>query len=639
MWFDFLSIFSLSLFHIGWISGFGGYDSGDSTYDYVVIGGGTAGLAIASRLSELLNSTVIVLEAGSNVERLPEVFIPGLVGTGQAFTTLNWGYKTIPQEHLNGRTTTINAGKALGGSTIINSMIFPRAEKEQYDAWGTLNDDDPQWTWDSMLPFFRKLELFTRPTESQVLSGVLFDEHVHGTDVDHGRVKVGYPNYFYDQSKMWHNASGFSPSPDLSNGSPQGTVGVAPNSLDAQNNTRCSSVCAYYTPFSNRPNFRVLTGVFVNRILWSMTGTTGATRTDPLKAIGVEYRTENGLVRHVNVRKEVIVSAGTIATPKILELSGVGNTTILKNAGVTPILDLPTVGENLADHVHGWANAFTNASVTRDLLTLDPRFKEEQQDLWFHNRSGVLSAAPRSLGLAVASDLFTPVQLEQLMQHTEDNMAHYALLFSNGNLNLAKGIEAQYAIVMSLWKRDKLAPVELNLEPGYAGPTAFEDRPHEKYTSINAVLFSPLSRGRTHVNSSNPADTSVIDPAYYSHPLDLAIHTRGIQLGRSMLQTPPLDTIYQGEYEPGPEKTSATTVEEWTKNSVSSDNHVVGTMAMLPADMGGVVDTRLKIYGVQNVRIVDASIIPIPISAHICSTVYMIAEKAAEFIREDSSLQ
>lgn len=118
------------------------------------------------------------------------------------------------------------------------TIVQPRAEREQYDVWGTLNNDDPQWTWDAMLPFFKKLENFTRPNAEQVSSGVRYEENVHGLDKRSGRVKVGFPNYFFPQSEMWHNASGFLPSPDLSNGSPQGTVGIAPDSLDAQNNTR-----------------------------------------------------------------------------------------------------------------------------------------------------------------------------------------------------------------------------------------------------------------------------------------------------------------------------------------------------------------------------------------------------------------
>ncbi|KAF8957589.1 alcohol oxidase [Flammula alnicola] len=605
-------------------------------FDYIVIGAGNAGLAIASRLSEDPHTTVAVLEAGSNVENLPEVFIPGLTGLGQTFTTLNWRYETLPQEHLGGRTTIINAGKALGGGTIINSMIFPRAEKEEYDAWGALNNKDPNWTWDALLPYFKRSEIFSPPNAAQIASGVKYQEDVHGTSVQTGRVKVGYPNFFYPQSEMWQKASGFKPSPDLANGNPQGTVGISPNSLDAHNNTRCSSVCAYYTPFVDRPNLTVLTNVFVTRILWDPPRTSKSRLSAPLKATAVEFQDGEAQISHLSVKKEVILSAGTLASPRILEHSGVGNETILTKAGVKSVLNLPTVGENLADHVHGWANAFTNASLTRDLLVLEPKFETQQRELWYHNRTGVLSAAPRSLGLAAASNLFAASELVSLVQDAQSNITHYAKLFSNGNADLEKGIEAQHAIVLNFWKRDKVAPVELNLEPGYGGPTLLPNRPARKYTTINAVLFAPLSRGRTHITSSNPLDKSAIDPAYYAHPLDLATHVKAIELGRKMLRTPPLDSIYEGEYEPGEDKKTEQDVTTWARGASASDNHVIGTLAMMPKELGGVVDTRLRVYGIQNVRVVDASVIPFPISAHLESTIYMIAERAADFVKEDS---
>ncbi|KDR67197.1 hypothetical protein GALMADRAFT_80050, partial [Galerina marginata CBS 339.88] len=160
-------------------------------------------------------------------------------------------------------------------------------------------------------------------------------------------------------------------------------------------------------------------------------------------------------------------------------------------------------------------------------------------------------------------------------------------------------------------------------EPGYSGPTLPEDRPPRKYSSINAVLFGPLSRGRTHIMSSDPSDPADIDPAYYAHPLDLATHVKGVQLARTMLRTAPLDSIYDGDYEPGPGRQTVEELTSWVKETAASDNHVVGSLAMMPAELGGVVDTRLKVYGLENVRVVDASIIPFPISAHIVS-IYLL---------------
>lgn len=267
--------------------------------------------------------------------------------------------------------TTVNAGKALGGSTIISSMIFPRAVKEQYDAWGELNNDSA-WTWDALLPFFINSEHFNPPNEFQASNGgARFIPDVHGSS---GRVKVGFPNFFFRQSTLWREASmslGFAASPDLADGNPH-AVGVAANSLDPANNTRCSAACAYYTPFANEPNFTVLTNATVARIIWAKT-----TTQSPIHAVAVEFMA-NGQTLTVPVSREVIVAAGTIGSPKVVELSGVGNSTILSRAGIQVTLEHLTVGENLADHVHSWANAFTTLSLTKDVLSLNNTFAAEQ---------------------------------------------------------------------------------------------------------------------------------------------------------------------------------------------------------------------------------------------------------------------
>ncbi|KAF7350549.1 Alcohol oxidase [Mycena sanguinolenta] len=584
------------------------------TYDYVVVGGGTAGLTVASRLTEDKDVTVAVLEAGFNAEGLQEVFVPGLIGTGISFTTLDWSYATVPQTNLNGRILTVNAGKALGGSTIINSMIFPRAEAEQYDAWGQLNNDST-WTWSALLPFFKKSEIFTPPNALQTASGAVS--------------KLAFRTTFSSSPRCGGGAAeslGFPASPDLANGDPH-AVGIAPNSLDAANNTRCSAACAYYTPFADRPNLVVITNATVSRILWA----TGSGY-NKLTATGVEYLVNNE-TKTIGVSEEVILSAGTIGSPKVLELSGVGNSTILKTAGVTPVLDLPTVGENFADHVHSWANAFTNITLTKDALLLNPAFAAEQLALWYKNRTGLYSAAPRSLGIAAPSDVFTPAQLNTLIAQAEANLTNFAVQFSNGNPALAKGIAAQHKIALSLYKQNKELPLEMNAEPGYSGPTAFSARPARNYTAINSVLYAPLSRGRTHITSSDPLVPPAVDPAYWAHPLDVAAQVGGIKLARRMLVAPPLDSIYAGEFEPGANKTTDADIEEWLRGVVASDNHEVGSLSMMPQSLGGVVDTSLKVYGTANVRVADASIIPFPVSAHLSSTVYMIGERAADIIR------
>jgi choline dehydrogenase-like flavoprotein len=212
----------------------------------------------------------------------------------------------------------------------------------------------------------------------------------------------------------------------------------------------------------------------------------------------------------------------------------------------------------------------------------------------------VLSSVPRSLGLVSASALYGQSQLTSVIDDAKITLRHYSKLFSNGNEPLQKGIEAQYKLLLDLWDRNRAAPIEINVEPGYSGPTPFAQRPQVKFTSMNAVLFGPFSRGRTHINSSDPFQATALDPAYYAHPLDFETHVKGIELSRTMLRMPPLDSIYEGECEPG----DGNDVRIWAREVAASDNHVVGSLAMMPKELGGVVDTRMRIYGIENVRVV-----------------------------------
>ncbi|XP_006460556.1 hypothetical protein AGABI2DRAFT_67857 [Agaricus bisporus var. bisporus H97] len=203
----------------------------------------------------------------------------------------------------------------------------------------------------------------------------------------------------------------------------------------------------------------------------------------------------------------------------------------------------------------------------------------------------------------------------------------YASKYANGNNKLEQGIKVQHQISLDLYERDEQLPSELNLEPGYSGPTPVDQRGNQNFTTINAIFYSPLSRGRTHITSTDHNARPAVDPAYWSHPIDVAMHVASLQAARKLLRTPPLQSIYTKEFEPGADVESDEEVEAYLKTVAKSDNHEVGTMAMMPEALGGVVDTKFRVYGLENVRVTDASVIPMPIGSHMESTVYMLGEK------------
>jgi len=236
--------------------------------------------------------------------------------------------------------------------------------------------------------------------------------------------------------------------------------------------------------------------------------------------------------------------------------------------------------------------------------------------------SGVLSAAPRSLGIANPSHLFEQAQFNSVIQDAKNRISEFATIFSNGNANLRRGIEAQHRLMLRGLETNKGGPVEFNFgmhlpykfgpyvflllcsEPGYSGPTAVSARPQRKFSTINAVLYAPLARGQTHITTSDPLKPPAVNPAYYAHPLDVITHVKSLQVGRRVLRTAPLDSIYEGEFEPGTDRVTDSDVETWSRRVTASDNHVVGTLAMMPQSLGGVVDTKLRVYGIRNLRVV-----------------------------------
>ena len=226
-------------------------------------------------------------------------------------------------------------------------------------------------------------------------------------------------------------------------------------------------------------------------------------------------------------------------------------------------------------------------------------------DLWLLNRTGFFSVTLGTISLVAPSDILTKSELDTIVAETRRNLTQTAAEFSNGNPALARGIQAQIEQSLALYESDIQLPLELNFASGYSGPTPANERPANRtYSSINVVLYAPLSRGRTHIISSSPADAPALNPNYHAHPMDRAVHIAGMKLARRMLIAPPLNESFISEFEPGAEKVTDEEILAWMRTAIAPDQHETGTAAMLPKELGGVVDTKLKVYGTANVRVV-----------------------------------
>ncbi|CAO3608184.1 unnamed protein product [Mucor hiemalis] len=603
------------------------------TYDYVIVGGGVGGLALASRLSEDKNVTVAVLESGPYADDKFVVYAPGMYGQAVG-TDLCPLLPTVPQPSMNNRTITIATGRLLGGGSAVNGLVWTRGAMKDFDAWQELGN--PGWNGTTMFKYFKKIENFHPPTEEQIQYGATYNKSVHGFN---GPIDIAFPVFEFPQSANW-NASlahlNFTRRQDLLDGSLHG-YSTTPNTLNPQTARRADAYAGYIQPNVNRTNLAVLANHTVSRIQFE-----ARNGSQPLKAIGVEWYTTGGdktSKQTIKARREIILSSGAIGSPKLLEVSGIGNKAIVTAAGVQSLIDLPGVGSNMQDHVHAVTVSTTNIDgYTTNSVFTNETLAQEQKDLYYNNKTGIWTTTPNNLGYPSPSQLFTNTTFKsgkEFAAMIRNSTNKYAQYYAANNATNVELLKKQYSIVARHYEEDYISPIEINFTPGYGG-TGMADLQNKKYQTVNHVLVAPLSRGYTHINSSDIEDPVVIDPQYYSHPLDVDVHVASTQLARSILNAPGLASINSGEVEPGEKVQSDEDVRKWLSDNVRSDWHPVGTCAMLPRKLGGVVDSKLKVYGTANLRIVDASIIPLEISSHLMQPVYAVSERAADIIKSSS---
>ncbi|QOG06477.1 GMC family oxidoreductase N-terminal domain-containing protein [Aureimonas sp. OT7] len=523
------------------------------TFDYIVVGGGTAGCTLANRLSAGTRS-VLLLEAGGR-DNYAWIHIPVgyLYCIGNPRT--DWCFSTEAEAGLNGRALGYPRGKVLGGCSSINGMIYMRGQARDYDLWRQMGCEG--WAWDDVLPLFRASE-----------------DYYAGADVMHGtggEWRVETARLHWDILDAFREAAAQYGIPKIEDFNRGDNEGSSYFKVNQKRGVRWNTVKAFLRPAEKRPNLSVQTGAQVRRLL-----------IEDGRAVGVEYEM-GGAIRKAACRAEVVLSAGAIGSPHILELSGIGSGSVLREAGLETVVDRPAVGENLQDHLQ-----LRCAYKVSGIRTLNERASTMGGKMMIGleyavSRSGPMSMAPSQLGVFTRSD---PA-------------------FETANL--------QYHVQ------------PLSLEK-------FGENVHS-FPAFTASVCNlrPESRGSVHLRSPDHRQQPAIRPNYLSAEADKRVAADSIRITRAIVGQPALARYSPQEFKPGPSFETQEELERAAGDIGTTIFHPVGTCRM-GSDPDSVVDPRLRVRGVDGLRVADASIMPTITSGNTNSPTVMIAEKAARMI-------
>lgn len=531
------------------------------SFDYIVVGGGTAACVLANRLTEDPAVRVLMLEAGPEPTS-PWIKMPLAMGKLFTHPTLNWCYYTEPEAQLNNRTVFWPRGRVLGGSSSINGSAYVHGHAEDYDGWRRLGNVG--WGWSDVQPYFEKMER---------------REYAHGESRGGaGMVAVNYPVYVHPITRAFIESgvrAGLPANNDL-NGAVTEGISLMPNSV--RRGVRQSSVEAYLRPVRSRRNLMVQTSAFARRVL--MQGR---------KATGVEYE-RNGAIQSAFATREVILAAGAIGSPQILMLSGIGPGRHLQEHGIPVVADVPGVGENLHDHVYTTCNYRTapENSLNRQLRGL------------------------RVVGHAISYYLAKRGPLT--------NGASQATALARG-LPDSPCPDLQIVFRPMSYVYDKSARISPDPVPRITGGVAY---------------VRPKSRGQLLLKSADPRQAPAMNANYLSVASDEEGLLAGVKLVRRIFHTEPIKSMVLGEDTPGDACRTDGDLRDYLHQTAITFCHPSGTCKM-GQDAMSVVDERLRVRGVESLRVIDASIMPALPSSGPAPAVFMIAEKGADLIKEGQS--
>ncbi|KAI5885846.1 alcohol oxidase [Schizophyllum commune H4-8] len=552
------------------------------SYDFIIVGAGPGGATTANRLSESSDVKVLLLEAGGANDGELAIDVPQLCVTLTPNTAWDWNFTTVPQEGLNGRTPPFPRGIGLGGTSAVNCLVYTRGTKSDIDTWATLSGDD-SWGWDGLLPYFKKSEKFNLPVDGHNVTGQYTPE-VHGFDGIIGVSVPGAARAIDDRviAVTEELPEQFPYQQDMNSGEHLG-IGWTQALIDS--GVR-SSAKAYLAPdYLSRENLDVLLYARVSRVV--------GTEDDALTLRSVEFQDgPDGELRNLTAGKEVILSAGSVHTPVILMHSGIGDAEVLEPLQIPVLVDNPSVGQNLTDHVGCSITYEVNSTKTLDNIWRDDSLMDSLLDEWKANKTGILvdTSENHIAWLRIPDD--NAIWANATDPASGPTTAHIEFLFQNG---------------------------------------VYPTKDSGNYFNLPVGAVSPASRGFITINSSDPFAAPLIDPRLLSEPIDLLMVREGIKVGQQFVQARAWDGYFVKALQ---DLETDEEIEEYVRENTVSFFHPVATAAMSPADADwGVVTPDLLVKGVKGLRIVDASVVPRLPAAHTSAAVYGVAEKAADIIK------